>query len=102
MFQDLEFPAYLLGIDAQKLAQKLTSRVFDSKWGGKSERVDVTLNLEQAQFARDAWCKGLYSRMFDYIVEVRNLDRGLLLWIKDLYLFEVREGSLYWKVIHIR
>ncbi|ROT72066.1 Myosin-Ie [Penaeus vannamei] len=52
---DAAFPCLPLGIDEQKLGQKLTSRVFDSKWEGKSERVDVTLNLEQAQFARDAW-----------------------------------------------
>ncbi|XP_063601194.1 unconventional myosin-Ie-like [Penaeus indicus] len=90
----LAFPAYLLGIDAQKLGQKLTSRVFDSKWGGKSERVDVTLNLEQAQFARDAWCKGLYSRMFDYIVETVNkamvTDANLFsIGILDIYGFEI-------------
>lgn len=69
---DLEFPAYLLGIDPQRLGHKLVSRIFDSKWGGKSERVDVTLNTEQAQFTRDAWTKGLYSRLFDYIVKVRG------------------------------
>lgn len=90
----LQFPAYLLGIDEQKLGQKLTSRVFDSKWGGKSERVDVTLNLEQAQFARDAWCKGLYSRMFDYIVETVNkamvTDANLFsIGILDIYGFEI-------------
>lgn len=71
---DLEYPAYLLGISVDQLGHKLVSRVFDSKWGGKSERVDVTLNIEQAQFTRDAWTKGMYSRVFDYLVDVSNIN----------------------------
>lgn len=90
----LEFPAYLLGIDPQILGHKLVSRIFDSKWGGKSDRIDVTLNTEQAQFTRDAWAKGLYARLFDYIVETVNkamvtdsdeLSTGIL----DIYGFEI-------------
>ncbi|CAL4124191.1 unnamed protein product, partial [Meganyctiphanes norvegica] len=92
--QYLEFPAYLLGIDAQRLGHKMISRVFDSKWGGQSERVDVTLNLEQAQFARDAWCKGLYTRLFDYIVETVNRafntdSKEINIGILDIYGFEI-------------
>lgn len=92
--QYLEFPAYLLGIDAQRLGHKMISRVFDSKWGGKSERVDVTLNLEQAQFTRDAWCKGLYTRLFDYIVETVNKafntdSKEINVGILDIYGFEI-------------
>ena len=42
----------------------------DSKWGGKSEKTEVTFNVEQAEFARDALAKALYSKLFDYLVEV--------------------------------
>ena len=49
IYKDLEFPAYLLEIDAEALKTKLTSRIFDSKWGGKSERLDMTLNVEQVK-----------------------------------------------------
>ena len=42
----------------------------ESKWGGKSEAVTVTLNCVQAQHVRDALSKTLYARMFDYIVDV--------------------------------
>lgn len=45
----------------------------DGKWGGKSESIDVTLNVEQACFTRDALSKALHSRVFDYLVEVRAL-----------------------------
>lgn len=46
----------------------------DSKWGGRSESITVTLNVEQAAYTRDALAKGLYSRVFDFLVEVRGPD----------------------------
>lgn len=42
----------------------------DSKWGGKSESISVTLNTEQACFTRDALSKALYTRLFDFLVDV--------------------------------
>ena len=52
---------------------KLTSRKMDSKWGGKTETIEVTLNVEQAEFTKDALAKALYSRVFDFLVEVSVL-----------------------------
>lgn len=45
----------------------------DSKWGGKSESINVTLNVEQACYTRDALAKALHSRVFDYLVDVSCL-----------------------------
>ena len=73
----LAFPAYLLGVDATRLQEKLTSRQMESKWGSKSESISVTLNREQASYTRDALAKALYTRVFDYLVEVcRAEGRG--------------------------
>ena len=61
IYLDLEFPAYLLEIDAEALKTKLTSRIFDSKWGGKSERLDMTLNVEQVQSIIDQSMHHLFN-----------------------------------------
>lgn len=46
----------------------------DSKWGNAVESIDVTLNVEQACYTRDALSKALHSRVFDFLVEVRGRD----------------------------
>lgn len=69
----LAFPAFLLGIDQNRLKEKLTSRQMDSKWGGRSESINVTLNVEQACYTRDALAKALHARVFDYLVDVSGL-----------------------------
>uniref|UniRef100_A0A672M698 Osteoclast-stimulating factor 1 n=1 Tax=Sinocyclocheilus grahami TaxID=75366 RepID=A0A672M698_SINGR len=90
----LAFPAYLLGIDQNRLQEKLTSRKMDSKWGGKSESIDVTLNREQACYTRDALSKALYARLFDYLVEAINKaiqkpNEELSVGVLDIYGFEI-------------
>ncbi|XP_071970523.1 unconventional myosin-Ie-like [Engystomops pustulosus] len=90
----LAFPAYLLGIDQSRLREKLTSRKMDSKWGGRSEVIDVTLNVEQACFTRDALSKALYTRLFDYLVEAVNKAmrkdiEEYNIGVLDIYGFEI-------------
>ncbi|XP_037553770.1 unconventional myosin-If [Nematolebias whitei] len=90
----LAFPAYLLGIDPNRLQDKLTSRKMDSKWGGKSESINVTLNQEQATYTRDALAKALYARLFDYLVEAINRaiqkpHEEFSIGVLDIYGFEI-------------
>lgn len=54
----------------EQLSHKLISREFESKWGSQSESLDVTLNVEQALYAKDALAKDIYARLFDYLVKV--------------------------------
>jgi myosin-1 len=71
-FLALAFPAFLFEVDQNYLQSKLTSRRFDSKWGAQSDTIDVTLNVEQALCTRDALAKGIYARLFDYLVKVSS------------------------------
>uniref|UniRef100_A0A1I7WJB1 PH domain-containing protein n=1 Tax=Heterorhabditis bacteriophora TaxID=37862 RepID=A0A1I7WJB1_HETBA len=43
-------------------------------WGAKTEKINVTLNVEQANYTRDAWVKAIYSRMFDYLGCAKSSD----------------------------
>ncbi|XP_034439211.1 unconventional myosin-If [Hippoglossus hippoglossus] len=90
----LAFPAYLLGIDSSRLQDKLTGRKMDSKWGGKEESINVTLNQEQATYTRDALAKALYARLFDYLVEAINKaiqkpHEEFSIGVLDIYGFEI-------------
>ncbi|KAF7226403.1 myosin IEb [Nothobranchius furzeri] len=90
----LAFPSYLLGIPQNALCSKLTSRIMDSKWGGKTETISVTLNTEQACFSRDALSKALYARLFDFLVD--SINKAMQkeqeehnIGVLDIYGFEI-------------
>ncbi|XP_053720613.1 unconventional myosin-Ie isoform X3 [Synchiropus splendidus] len=90
----LAFPAFLLGIDQNRLKEKLTSRKMDSKWGSALESIDVTLNVEQACYTRDALSKALHARVFDYLVESINKamvkdHQDFSIGVLDIYGFEI-------------
>ncbi|XP_019852528.1 PREDICTED: unconventional myosin-Ie, partial [Amphimedon queenslandica] len=90
----LQFPAYLLGVEPAALQEKLTGRIMDSKWGGKTESIRVQLNVEQACYTRDALSKTLYSRLFDWLVKMVNTAMkkdglDINIGVLDIYGFEI-------------
>ncbi|XP_053678324.1 myosin heavy chain 95F [Anopheles nili] len=69
----LNVTARLIGVDPSELRQALMSRVMKSKGGGiKGTVIMVMLKVYEANNARDALAKALYSKLFDHIVALIN------------------------------
>ncbi|KAF5299207.1 hypothetical protein FQA39_LY02380 [Lamprigera yunnana] len=67
--KSLIIAATLLEIDPSELRQSLVSRVMQSSRGGlKGTVIMVPLKIYEANNARDALAKAIYSKLFDYIV----------------------------------
>ncbi|XP_075454099.1 unconventional myosin-VI isoform X8 [Ascaphus truei] len=63
----------LLGLDEDDLRVSLTTRVMLTTAGGtKGTVIKVPLKVEQANSARDALAKAVYSRLFDHVVNRVN------------------------------
>ncbi|XP_072498748.1 unconventional myosin-VI isoform X4 [Notamacropus eugenii] len=71
--QSLECCAELLGLDQEDLRVSLTTRVMLTTAGGtKGTVIKVPLKVEQANNARDALAKTVYSHLFDHVVNRVN------------------------------
>lgn len=69
----LEYCAELLGLDQDDLRVSLTTRVMLTTAGGtKGTVIKVPLKVEQANSARDALAKTVYSHLFDHVVDRVN------------------------------
>lgn len=67
--KSLEITANLMGLDKDLLRQSLTTRIMSTTRGGQKGTIYmVQLSAQQAQSARDALAKAIYSKLFDYIV----------------------------------
>uniref|UniRef100_A0A4W3JIW8 Myosin IF n=1 Tax=Callorhinchus milii TaxID=7868 RepID=A0A4W3JIW8_CALMI len=76
------------------LQEKVTSRKMDSKWGGKTESINMTLNVQQAGYTRDALAKALHTRVFDFLVDsinraVQKPHEEYSIGVLDIYGFEI-------------
>eukprot|EP01114_Cavostelium_apophysatum_P015638 TRINITY_DN4304_c0_g1_i2.p1 TRINITY_DN4304_c0_g1~~TRINITY_DN4304_c0_g1_i2.p1 ORF type:complete len:821 (-),score=179.67 TRINITY_DN4304_c0_g1_i2:123-2585(-) len=87
--------AYLFGVEEKSLEQALLSRTITSG-SSRTSTYAVPQNVEQAVYARDALAKGIYSRLFDWLVATTNrsmqhkgTDRTTSIGILDIYGFEI-------------
>lgn len=84
--------AGLLGMDAETLVSALTSREVRTA----SETVSTPLSVDKAAYARDAFAKSVYDRLFTWIVKTVNKSllfassgRKLMIGVLDIYGFEI-------------
>ncbi|KAK6459364.1 myosin-5 isoform [Scheffersomyces xylosifermentans] len=97
-----QFVAYLLDVNAEILKKAIVERVIETSHGMKrGSTYHVPLNIVQATSVRDALAKGIYSNLFDWIVERVNISlKGKqtstkTIGILDIYGFEIFEHNSF-------
>jgi myosin heavy subunit len=53
------------------LKTKLISKRLEFKEHQENKQVDQTFTVDKAKFTRDALAKSIYSRIFDYLIQVK-------------------------------
>jgi myosin-1 len=53
---------------------KLISKRLEFKEHQENKQVDQTFTVDKAAFTRDALAKSIYSRIFDYLIQVKLID----------------------------
>lgn len=97
----LEYCAELLGLDQDDLRVSLTTRVMLTTAGGtKGTVIKVPLKVEQANNARDALAKTVYSHLFDHVVNRVNQcfpfeTSSYFIGVLDIAGFEYFEHNSY-------
>ncbi|KAK9451618.1 P-loop containing nucleoside triphosphate hydrolase protein [Limtongia smithiae] len=96
------FVAYLMGTDAASVEKALTIRIMETSRGNRRGSVyEVPLNAVQARAVRDALAKGIYSNLFDWIVNRVNVSMKTIgesartIGILDIYGFEIFENNSF-------
>ncbi|XP_011781459.1 PREDICTED: unconventional myosin-Ia isoform X1 [Colobus angolensis palliatus] len=87
-----------VGLNSEELERALCSRTMETA----KEKVVTTLNVMQAQYARDALAKNVYSRLFDWIVNRINEsikvgigEKKKVMGVLDIYGFEILEDNSF-------
>uniref|UniRef100_A0A8D0JML7 Unconventional myosin-Ia n=1 Tax=Sus scrofa TaxID=9823 RepID=A0A8D0JML7_PIG len=88
----------MVGLNSGELERALCSRTMETA----KEKVITALNVTQAQYARDALAKNIYSRLFNWIVNRINesikVDTGekkKVMGVLDIYGFEILEDNSF-------
>uniref|UniRef100_A0A5F8ANZ3 Unconventional myosin-Ia n=1 Tax=Macaca mulatta TaxID=9544 RepID=A0A5F8ANZ3_MACMU len=87
-----------VGLNSEELERALCSRTMETA----KEKVVTALNVMQAQYARDALAKNVYSRLFDWIVNRINEsikvgigEKKKVMGVLDIYGFEILEDNSF-------
>ncbi|XP_070266044.1 LOW QUALITY PROTEIN: unconventional myosin-Ia [Myotis yumanensis] len=88
----------MMGLDSKELERALCSRTMATA----KEKVVTALNVVQAQYARDALAKNIYSRLFNWIVnrinesiKVGTGEKKKVMGVLDIYGFEILEDNSF-------
>ncbi|XP_060161831.1 unconventional myosin-Ia isoform X2 [Globicephala melas] len=88
----------MVGLNSVELERALCSRTMET---GK-EKVVTALNVVQAQYARDALAKNVYSRLFTWLVnrinesiQVGTGEKRKVMGVLDIYGFEILEDNSF-------
>lgn len=74
---DLHAPCLYFGIQNEHLKKKLISKRLDIKEHSGNTQVDQTFTVDKAIFTRDALAKSVYSRIFDFLIQVKEKHESL-------------------------
>ncbi|XP_004401757.1 PREDICTED: unconventional myosin-Ia [Odobenus rosmarus divergens] len=88
----------MIGLNSEELEKALCSRTMKTA----KESVVTALNVIQAQYARDALAKNIYSRLFNWIVnrinesiKVGTGEKKKVMGVLDIYGFEILEDNSF-------
>jgi hypothetical protein len=105
---EVEMAAELLGIEPNALATALISRTINDYAGRSKKAIIVPLDLEKAEFSRDALAKALYSYLFDFLIQKVNdqinkndadENQKHVIGVLDIYGFEIFEKNSFEQLI---
>jgi hypothetical protein len=105
--EEVEMAAELLGIDSNALATALISRSINDYAGRSKKAIIVPLDVEKAEFSRDALAKALYSYLFDFLIQKVNDqinsesddNQKCVIGVLDIYGFEIFEKNSFEQLI---
>ncbi|CAH6778561.1 unconventional myosin-Ia [Phodopus roborovskii] len=96
--KDIREIGEMMGLSSVELDRALCSRTMETA----KEKVVTALNVTQAQYARDALAKNVYSRLFDWIVnrinesiKVDTEEKRKVMGVLDIYGFEILEDNSF-------